>query len=230
MAHEKLKCSMSLPLLIFDLDGTLIDSALDISTALNKTLSFYGKPRISHDMVVAHIGEGLRKLLADFFPEHKTSPPEKYKPIEDHFLRVYEEEMYKNTQPFPGALEFLKNYPGPVGIVTNKNEDPARKIVRHLGLEIIPWIGIFGADTLPERKPHPLPLLEMMKRAQRTAANSFMIGDGTPDMKAAQQAGVGAIAVRFGYTPMDILQQYAPVGILEDYAELHNLVLKLINR
>jgi phosphoglycolate phosphatase len=221
---------MKWPLLIFDLDGTLIDSAQDISVALNKTLSHYGKPTISHEVVVAHIGEGLRKLLADFFPEHKDSPPEKYQHIEDRFLRTYEEEMYNTTRPFPGVMEFLHGYPGPIGVVTNKNEVPAQKILQHLGLDVFPWIGVFGADTLPERKPHPLPLQEMMKRAGHSVHNTFMVGDGAPDMKAARNAGVGAIAVRFGYTQLEILQEFSPVAVLEDYAELHNLVRDLINR
>ena len=221
---------MSLPLLIFDLDGTLIDSAPDIAVALNKTLTHFGKPNVPYEVVVAHIGDGLRKLLADFFPEFQNSPSSEYKHVEDHFFKTYEEEMYHTTQPFPGVLDFLRAYEGPLGIVTNKNEDPARKIVRHLGLDKIPWIGVFGADTFSEKKPHPLPLLEMMKRADRDASNTIMIGDGTPDMKAAQAAGVRSIAVRFGYTQMPILQSYGPAAILEDYAGLQNLVLGLINR
>ena len=221
---------MSLPLLIFDLDGTLIDSAADIAVALNKTLSHFGKPTVSDEVVVAHIGEGLRKFLADFFPEFQNSVPADYKHVEELFLKTYEEEMYLRTRPFPGVLEFLKKYEGPKGIVTNKNEYLARKIVQHLGLDKIIWVGVFGADTFSEKKPHPLPLLEMMKRAQRDATNTFMIGDGTPDMKAAQAAGVRAIAVSFGYTQVELLQSYGPVAVFKDYADLHNLVLDLINR
>lgn len=218
------------PLLIFDLDGTLIDSAEDISSALNKTLQFYGKPTLPHEVIVAHIGEGLKQLIADFFPEHKNSASEQYQHIHHHFLQAYEDEMYNTTRPFPGVMDFLQQYPGPKGIVTNKNEAPTHKIVRHLGLDRFPWVGVFGADTLAERKPHPLPLQEMMKRAGRSATTTFMIGDGLPDMKAAQAAGVGAIAVEFGYSKLEILQKYEPVATLPDYAGLHNLVLELINR
>lgn len=220
---------MTWPLLIFDLDGTLIDSAADIASALNKTLLHYEKPTLSHDVVVAHIGEGLRKLLADFFPEHKDRPPEEYQHIEEHFLKIYETEMYKSTRPFPGAIDFLQNYKGPVGIVTNKNESPARKILHHLGMAHIPWIAVFGADTLTERKPHPLPLQTMMKLAEKTTRASLMIGDGKPDMQAAQSAGIGAIAVRFGYTKLEILEEYDPIAVLDDYAELQNLIQRLIN-
>ncbi len=225
---------MTWPLLIFDLDGTLIDSAKDISSALNKTLAFYGKPTLPHEVIVHHIGEGLQKLLSDFFPEHQDSPLEKYQHIYENFLNTYEEEMYKTTRPFPGAVEFLQEYPGPKGIVTNKNEGPAKKILRHCGLldgdDAIPWIAVFGADTLTERKPHPLPLQEMMRRSGNSASTTFMIGDGTPDMKAAQAAGVGSIAVEFGYSKIEVLQKYNPVATLQSYAGLHKLIHKLINR
>lgn len=220
---------MNWPLLIFDLDGTLIDSAEDIASSLNKTLQFYGKPTLPREIIVAHIGEGVTKLLADFFPEYKGHPPESYQHIREQFLKTYEEEMYNTTIPFPGAVEFLNRYPGPKGVVTNKNEDPAKKILRHLGLDSIPWVGVFGADSLPQRKPHPLPLQEMMKRAGLPASSTFMIGDGTPDMEAAQAAGVKAIAVEFGYSKIEILQKYGPIATLKDYAELHNLILELIN-
>jgi phosphoglycolate phosphatase-like HAD superfamily hydrolase len=73
-------------------------------------------------------------------------------------------------------------------------------------------------------------LQEMMKRAGRSVTTTYMIGDGLPDMKAALAAGVGGIAVEFGYSKIEILQKYDPVATLGDYAELHNLVLKLINR
>jgi len=220
---------MTWPLLIFDLDGTLIDSATDISTALNKTLRFHQKPSVSHEVVVAHIGEGLRRLLADFFPELKEAPPEKHRAVEEHFLKTYEEEMFNSTRPYPGVTEFLQTYPGAVGVVTNKNETPAKKLLHHLGLGIVPWVGIFGADTWPERKPHPQPLLEMMERAGHTADTTFMIGDGTPDMMAAQRAGVKAIAVEFGYSKIEILQKYSPAATLAGYAGLHNLIRDLIN-
>lgn len=217
------------PLLIFDLDGTLIDSAVDISTALNKTLAKYGKPQVPHEVVVEHIGEGLLRLLADFFPEHRNSTPEKYQHIQDDFLNTYEQEMFKNTQAYPGAIDFLRRYEGPVGIVTNKRKDPARKLVRHLGLEIIPWIGVFGGDTFDVKKPDPLPLLEMMKRAGRSPAQSIMIGDGIPDMEGARNAKIRAVAAEFGYTKLSILKSYEPVATFRHYNELQNVVMSLLN-
>jgi phosphoglycolate phosphatase len=220
---------MKWPLLIFDLDGTLIDSATDIAVALNRTLRKYGKSEVPYDVVVEHIGEGLLRLLSDFFPEHASAPPEVYKQIYDGFLQTYEEEMFKNTQPFPGVMDFLRQYEGPVGIITNKNKDAAKKLVRHLGLDAIPWVGVFGGDTFPVKKPDPLPLIEMMKRAGRTASQTFMIGDGTPDMLGARNAEVRAIAAAFGYTKMDILSSYEPVAVFHRYNDLQNVILGLLH-
>jgi phosphoglycolate phosphatase len=213
---------MMWPLLIFDLDGTLIDSATDISHSLNRTLRSFGKPEVSHERVVEHIGEGLLRLLADFFPEGG-------KHIQDLFLRNYEEDMFKTTKTFPGVFEFLRQYEGPMGIISNKNKDAAGKLVRHLGLHSTPWVGVFGGDTWPVKKPDPLPLQEMMKRAGRSPAQTIMIGDGVPDMQGAINAKVRAVAVEFGYTKLEILQKYDPVATLKDFDDLQNVVLKLLN-
>lgn len=220
---------MMWPLLIFDLDGTLIDSAVDISEALNRTLTHFGKSRVPHELVVEHIGEGLLRLLADFFPEHKNAPPEVYKHVQDLFLLTYEEEMYKTTRPYPGVIDFLRKYEGPMGIVSNKNKDATRKIIRHLGLEVIPWVGVFGGDSWPVKKPDPLPLQEMMKRAGRTPAQTLMIGDGLPDMQAAKNAKVRAIAATFGYTKIELLQRHEPVATFTEFGELQNIVLSLLH-
>ena len=122
------------PLLVFDLDGTLIDSAPDIVRAVNRTLTLYKKPTQSHEVVVAHIGEGLRKLISDLFKSDSLSESE-IDQVQSHFLQIYEEEMVEETRIFPGVEEFLSNYAGPMAIITNKNEAPAKKIIHHLGLQ-----------------------------------------------------------------------------------------------
>lgn len=211
------------PLLVFDLDGTLIDSAADIADAVNATLTRYGHSEVPFDVVVSHIGEGLRKLIGDFFPE-KHRHPELLRRIEWEFLQTYEEKMFNQTRLYPGVLDFLRSWKGPIGIITNKNEAPAKALIRHLGLYQFPWIRIFGADSLPEKKPSPLPLQTMMTLAQRGAEQTLMIGDGTPDMLSAQKAGVRSVAIGFGYTAPDILQQYQPAALLEHYTQLGKLI------
>jgi len=216
------------PLLVFDLDGTLIDSAPDIVTAVNKTLKKYNKPQLDTETIIAHIGEGLKKLIGDFFINDNLSALEQAQ-LENDFIQIYESVMLEQTFIFPGVEKFLDSYQGPIGIITNKNERLAKAVVDHLGLNRYPWIKIFGADSLPEKKPSALPLQTMMKLAGHTPQNTFMIGDGTPDMASAQNAGVPAIAVSFGYTSIEILRKFQPQGLLDHYSKLGDLLGTLTN-
>lgn len=214
------------PLLVFDLDGTLIDSAPDIVVAVNRTLKNHGKLALSSEVIVSHIGEGLKKLLADLFIHDHLSPSEVIE-LEMEFLRIYEEEMFNQTLIYPGVENFLESYTGPISIVTNKNEQPAKAILKHLGLDRFPWVEVFGADSLEERKPSALPLQTTMKLAGHTPQNTFMIGDGIPDVLSALNAGVPSIAIGFGYTATHILKQYDPLGVLNNYHELSQLLADL---
>jgi phosphoglycolate phosphatase len=217
---------MMKPLLAFDLDGTLIDSARDITNAVNITLLRHGKSTVPYDTVVAHIGEGLRKLLIDFFPEYLNLPDILDK-IELEFLHCYEEEMLKETKVYPGVIDFLTHWHGPIGIITNKPIIPTKILVEHLGLKRFPWIEIYGADSLAEKKPSPLPLHTMMRLAGRPSQHTIMIGDGIPDMQSAINAGVRSIAINFGYTSKNILQKYSPSALLEHYSELPKVLQTL---
>lgn len=212
-------------LLVFDLDGTLIDSAPDIVVAVNRTLANHGKLTLKDDVIISHIGEGLKKLIADIFMTDNL-PPAAIIELEMEFLRIYEEEMLNRTFIFPGVEAFLKSYQGPMGIITNKNIHPTKIILKHLGLDTYPWVNVFGADSLAERKPSPLPLQTMMNLAGHTKESTFMIGDGIPDVLSALRAGVKSIAIGFGYTAHSLLQEHDPVAILRHYDELPELLQK----
>ncbi|ASD65050.1 HAD family hydrolase [Bdellovibrio bacteriovorus] len=214
------------PLLVFDLDGTLIDSAPDIIVAVNRTLANHSKPTLSDELIIAHIGEGIKKLIADLFKDDSLEPADIIA-LEMEFLKTYEEEMLQKTRIYPGVEDFLSRYQGPMGIITNKNEIPAKVILKHLGLDKYPWVNVFGADTLEERKPSPLPLRTMMKLAGRLPGNTLMIGDGIPDMVSAQKAGVASIAIGFGYTATPLLEKYEPLAVLEHYQDLSALVERI---
>lgn len=216
-------------LLVFDLDGTLIDSAPDICAAVNQTLAKYHKPILSDAHITAHIGEGLRKLIRDFFPEHESNV-KRLNEIESEFLSIYEERMLHQTKVFPGVHDFLNRWTGKIGIVTNKNIAPTKKILQHFDLHKYPWVEVFGADSLAEKKPSPLPLKTMIRLANVQAAETLMIGDGTPDMASANAANVDALAIAFGYTDTKILKSYKPVDVLDHYENLFPKLLAIGER
>lgn len=214
------------PLLAFDLDGTLIDSAQDITTALNSVFAEYKLPLVQKHDVIPFIGTGPRQLIVSAFNNENLSEDE-HAEIYHKFISNYHDVMLSSTRPYDGAIDFLKSYPGPIGIITNKPINPTRKILNHLELDRLPWVEVLGADSLPEKKPSPLPLQVLMKKAQRDPKNCIMIGDGIPDMESGRNAGVQIIAAAYGYTELDLLKKYQPNQILHTFTELPNLLKKM---
>lgn len=216
--------SDNLPLLIFDLDGTLIDSAGDILVALNQMLSKYGRPSVDLRTLITHIGDGLTKLVNDFFPEYEISSAETAEKV-DEFLNLYRNEHLTTlTVLYPGVYEFLSSYQGPKALITNKNINPTLQIFQHFNLLKLGWIEIIGGDSLSERKPSPLPLLTVMKKINYPAENTWMIGDGRPDMKSAIAAGCKKVAVHYGYSTPAELELFKPDFVLKNFSEISRLL------
>lgn len=213
-----------LPLLIFDLDGTLIDSAEDIQVALNRVLQKYGRKQVDLPRLITHIGDGLTKLVNDFFPEYKIDSPENEKMV-DEFLNLYRDEhLTQLTKLYPDVFTFLATYEGPKALVTNKNIHPTMQIFKHFGLDKMNWVEIIGGDSLAERKPSALPLLTVMKKIGYTPEQTWMIGDGRPDMKSAIAAGCKKIAVHYGYSKPEELEPFKPDHTLSKFSDLQNLL------
>lgn len=212
-----------LPLLIFDLDGTLIDSAKDIHLAINRMLLNHGRQEVDYPTLVSHIGDGLIKLVNDFFPEFKMESKENMVLVNE-FLHIYETSKVQHTKLYPKVSEFLHSYEGAKAIVTNKNIKPALEILEHFGLHQLPWVSVIGGDSLAERKPSALPLQHVMQKAGTTPAKTWMIGDGRPDMLSAKAAGCFKIAVHYGYSKPEELAIYQPDHVLKTFGDLQPLI------
>jgi phosphoglycolate phosphatase len=213
-------------LLIFDLDGTLVDSLKDISSATNRLLQQEGLAPLSEDKVRFHIGEGLRRLLGDLLPNYRPDHPE-FRRIESDFMRYYIEECTRSVQWMPKIQNFLTQWRGPKALVTNKNWAPTKLILDHLAIQPQDWVFLAGVDSWPQRKPHPGPLIEAMRRAGVSPRETLMIGDGKPDLRAAHAAGTLAAAVSFGYTDPGELLALRPDALINSYEELGPLIAHL---
>jgi len=178
---------MTYDLLVFDLDGTLVDSAADISSSLNLTLARLGRERISHDKVLAAIGSGVRKLI-----ERVTTPP--IEPVMEAFLEHYAEHLLDETDLFPGVADTLAKLPGRKIVLSNKPSAMSKAIVEGLGIAKH-FAAVYGGDSFPVRKPDP----ECWKLATAGASKAVMIGDSGTDVQTAKNAGAPAIAVTYGY-------------------------------
>ena len=214
----------NLPLLIFDLDGTLIDSAGDIHFAMNQMLKKHNRETVDLPHLTSHIGDGLTKLVNDFFPEFPISSAENEARVNE-FLDIYRDEHLTNlTTLYPGVADFLKSYQGPKALVTNKAIKPTLQIFSHFELDKLNWVAIIGGDSLAERKPSALPLLTVMKKIGHSPENTWMIGDGRPDMKSAHAAGCMKVAVHYGYSKPEELTPFSPHFTLNQFSDLNSLL------
>lgn len=214
----------NLPLLIFDLDGTLIDSAEDIWLSINTMLKKYNRQLVDKQTLISHIGDGLVKLVNDFFPEFNIDSKENLEKVNE-FLSIYENNLIKHTVLYPGVFDFLQNYQGPKALVTNKAIKPTLEIFQHFRLNTLNWVTIIGGDSLSEKKPSALPLVHAMNQIQYTPQQTWMIGDGRPDMQSAIAAGCKKVAIHYGYSKPEELSIFNPDHVLNSFNDLSKLLI-----
>lgn len=180
---------MPYDLLIFDLDGTLVDTADDIADSLLETLAELGRPPIPRADIVAAIGNGVRKLV-----EKTAAPP--HEPVVEKFLETYSRRCLFRTKLYPGVAETLDTLAGRKVVLTNKPLAMSLKILGALGIAHH-FERVYGGDSLPVRKPDPEVVRRVM--ADTGARRPVLIGDSGVDVATARAAGIPVIAVTYGY-------------------------------
>ena len=184
---------------LFDLDGTLIDSAPDLAGAANDMRVARGLPELPLEHFRPMVGSGARGMLhraLDMDPQH-----DQFAAAREEFLGRYESRMTRQTRVFPDMLQVLQDMQEralPWAIVTNKATRFSEPLVRALGLHLQAMTLVCG-DTTPHSKPHPAPLLEAARRIGVAAAECVYVGDDLRDVQAGRAAGMGTVAVAWGY-------------------------------
>ena len=190
---------MSFPALaLFDLDGTLLDSAPDFVATLNHMLAERGQGPMLLDALRPHVSKGARAMLAAGFPRLDVATRDAMIPA---FLEIYQRELARHGAPFDGIeplLDAIESAGCRWGIVTNKPE--------YLAVQLLPLLGwqrrcavLVGGDTLPVRKPDPLPLLHAALQLGLGAKDCVYVGDDERDIIAARAAPMPSIAALWGY-------------------------------
>ncbi|TQM10389.1 phosphoglycolate phosphatase [Pseudoxanthomonas sp. 3HH-4] len=183
---------------LFDLDGTLLDSAPDMLATANRMRASRGVGAMTLDVLRPHVSKGARAMLAAAFPAMEQGPREALVP---EFLAIYQEELGRHSVLFDGVAEMLAALEAggsTWGIVTNKPEYLARDILPQLGWESRCAV-LIGGDTLAEKKPHPLPLQVASERIGIAIADCVYVGDDERDIQSARAAGMPSIAALWGY-------------------------------
>lgn len=213
-------------LVMFDFDGTLVDTAPDIVRATNLFLRSKKLPKLPEARIRAEIGMGLKQLLFDVYPDHNLDAEAQGR-LHDEFTAIYENEYLKSPTLFPGAREFLNEFEGHIAIVSNKRERFIHSLMRHLGLDQLKWCAVIGGDSGPTMKPHAGPFLDAMAAAGAGPESSVLVGDGIPDVVGAVQMNFPCVAVDFGYTAVEQLVELGAWARIASFAELGPLLARL---
>ncbi len=187
---------------LFDLDGTVIDSAPDLAGAANEMRRFRGLPDAPYERLRANVGSGARGLVGEAFGV--VPGDEDFVALRDEFLARYALRLTNETRVFAqvGALlDALDAQAVPWGIVTNKAIRYAEPVTRALGLYDRAAV-VIGGDSTPHSKPHPEPLLEAARRMQIEPSRCLYVGDDARDVQAGHAAGMLTVAVTWGYLGM----------------------------
>ena len=210
-------------LLLFDLDGTLVDSAADLYRAMNMSLNTLQLPLVTEHQVRTWIGKGTAVFCQSTL-QYLTGQvdPAQHQQLLDTFLDIYNAEPCVDTQPFAGIVDFLEwgmKHNKKMICVTNKPEQPARMIIYALGLNQY-FVDVIGGDRFEERKPHPRQLLFCVDHYQLAKEQVLMIGDSSNDVEAARRARVDCIVVSYGYNHGEDIQNCQPQQVVDNLTEL----------
>ena len=210
-------------LLLFDLDGTLVDSAFDLYRAMNLSLERLNLPLVTEAQVRVWIGKGTAMFCQSTLKHLKGEvDPAALEQLLSTFLEIYNADPCVDTRPFVGVLEFLewgKHNNKTMICVTNKPEQPARKILEILQLSDY-FADVIGGDRFEVRKPDPKPLLYCVETFGATLHQSLMIGDSSNDVEAARRAGMDCIVVSYGYNHGEDIRLCQPQQVVDDLVEL----------
>lgn len=205
---------------LFDLDGTLVDSASDITTAVNRMLAEEGLEEVDEALVRSWIGDGSAVLL-DTALQHAGST-RSGAGLLPRFMDHYGDSLLLSPQVYPGVADTLAGLKArgvPMAVCTNKPEPFVAPLLEHVGLDGY-FEAVVAAGTLPERKPHPRPLLHLAERLQAQPHACLMVGDSETDYLAARAAGMPVALVSWGYARSFNLREAEALAVIDRFEDI----------
>jgi phosphoglycolate phosphatase len=214
---------------VFDLDGTLADTAPDLAGAMNAVLVEAGRPALPVDHVRRMVGRGARILIETGFKATGAAVDgAQLDAMLSHFLEHYAENIDRTSKLFPGAREAvaaLKADGCRVGVCTNKPIALTELLLERLDFRS-PFGSVRGADSAPYKKPDPQHFFDVVDDLGGDRTRAVLIGDSETDAKTARAAGVPCILVRFGYTEIPVDDLGGDI-VIDDFAQLHGALRTL---
>ena len=225
-------------LIIYDLDGTLIDSRRDIVQAVNWTLEQLGFSTLPSDRICTFVGNGVKNLMQQVLTDVGAGPCACPESVEDQrigqprgvaptleksiklFRQRYGEHLLDETRLYPAVakvLEFFKQKKQ--AVITNKPEDFSVRILQGLGIDSY-FFSVVGGDNAFRKKPAPEAVFEILRRAEVSRENAVLVGDTDIDVQTGRNAGIKTIGVTYGFGKSDELKKAEPDYLLNDLEEL----------
>lgn len=207
-------------LLIFDLDGTLVDTRRDLANSVNFALNALKLPALQIEEVMSYVGDGLKKLLDRSLPKDGL---ENIGEVIDIFREHYREHCLDFSGFYPDVVNILNYFQDKkMTVVSNKPEEFTRLILE--GLRIADFFEIIlGGDSLPLMKPDPGPILHILDKLNASNEKTAIVGDGTTDIEAGKAANILTCAVTYGLKEKEVLLKMEPDFMIDDIVELKRI-------
>ncbi len=217
-------------MILIDVDGTLVDSVPDLAYCVDEMMQALGRPAHGESRVRDWVGNGVERLVRRALVGRLDGEPDErdFQQAYPLFLDLYAENTSKRSVLYPGVrdgLDYLKSREFALGCVTNKAAQFTTPLLRDLGLREDFAIVVAG-DTLPKKKPDPLPLLHAAGHFGVKPADALMIGDSVNDVKAARAAGFGIVCMSYGYNHGQDISEAHPDAVIDSMVELQGLLEK----
>jgi phosphoglycolate phosphatase len=204
-------------LLVFDLDGTLIDSRLDLIHSVNAMLLHIGRPELDDGLIASYVGDGAPALVRRALGE--TDDPELLRKALEYFLGYYRLHKLDHTTVYEGIPEVLSQLAQPsngvqrlMAVLSNKPVNPSRDIVHALGMGDY-FVRIYGGNSFSTKKPDPLGVLTILRETEVAADEALMIGDSAVDVLTGRNAGLWTCGVTYGFAPRSLLEVVPDVTV-----------------
>ena len=224
---------MTIRAIAFDLDGTLCHTLPDLVAAANASRAHMGLPPLPDATIESYVGDGIPRLLHRLLTNRRDgdadAPPAEHAEAYRYFTAYYLEHLSDKTRPYPQVpetLAALQQRGLALAVITNKNETHAKQLLADLDLARY-FAHIYGGDSLPEKKPSPLPLTSTAAAFGVAPHEMLMVGDSANVILAGKAAGCPTVAVTYGYADVRALQQDPATRadyLIERFDELLNLI------
>ena len=208
-------------LVIFDLDGTLLDTIADLADASNYALKQLGHPTHPVDTIRTYVGNGINKLLERALPESERNE-ENVMRMRSHFVPYYDAHNADLSAPYPGIvalLEALQAKGVMLAVASNKYQEATEKLVKHY-FPMIDFVEVLGQREGIPVKPDPSIVSDILTKANVSPEETLYVGDSGVDMHTAINAGVDAVGVAWGFRPRAELEGFCPKGLIDKAEEL----------